>query len=916
MHEKQIAHYQITGKLGAGGMGEVYRARDTKLNREVAIKVLPEAFASNKERLARFQREATALAQLNHPHIAAVHGFDQSEGQWFLSMELVEGDDLSKRLKSGAMPIEEALEVCRQIAEALEAAHQKGIIHRDLKPGNLKLTEDAQVKVLDFGLAKTAVSETASSSPADSMSPTITADFTTPGTLLGTAAYMSPEQARGKAVDKRSDIWSFGCVLYECLTGKRMFQGEDTTETLATIIKSEPDWSALPGETPPTIHLLLRKCLAKDRRRRLQDIGDARVDLEQAINNPGSTLIRLSEGALEETRARGMARSAVAALVVVGATIAASLAWHFKPAPELPVPEPTPRPIRQLKTDLGVEGELQLGRGRAVQLSPDGTRVAYIVNQSNTSKTRQLYVRRLEELNADPEPVATDVSTFCFSPDGNWIAFTGSKTLSIVPTSGGSPREVYKATDPRTLHWVEDDSIIVALNGEGLAKVSPSPVVTQEPATFLVQGGPTYRRQQLLPGADTILYLDSMTGTFMVQRLPSGKPEPLVKADHARYVPDELLPGSGYLVYSAGGTLFATVFDLAALRIQGQPVPVVEGVVSHHFDISPDGTLVYVNGTSASKLFFFEWIHRDGKREELRLAEGSYGTVFSLSPDGRSLAYTLDDGQQEDIWIYNIDENYSFPLTHHTADDFVPVWSPSGKSIAFSSQREGTANLYWKRVGGDEEPVRLTTSTNAQYATSWHPEGRFLAITKNWPNSDLKIVHMEGNDLAGWTAGKTEDWLATPSRERNARFSPDGHWLAYTSDESKKSEIYVRAFPGKENKKRISMVEGQHSIYPRWSQRTGQLAFATLPNSSETWRFYIMDNPIQGGITNTSPPNAVQWPGAELDVGTAYDLHPDGDRLLLRKPRGGHERHDSFVLFENFIGYLRAKIHPSTNKIQ
>jgi serine/threonine protein kinase len=300
-----LAHYKITAKLGQGGMGEVYRATDTKLGREVAIKVLPEEFASNKERLARFEREAKSLAQLNHSHIAAVYDFDQFEGQWFLAMELVEGEDLSTRLKRGALSVEEAMEVSKQIAEALEAAHGTGIIHRDLKPANVHLTEDGQVKVLDFGLAKAADPADSSrvSSPHLDESPTITADYTMPGTILGTAAYMSPEQARGKAVDRRSDIWSFGCVLYECLTGKRLFQGEDTTETLAAIIKGEPAWSALPEDMPLTVQLLLRKCLAKDRKRRLHDIADARVDLEQAIKDPSlSSLGRWSWGSVEDDR--------------------------------------------------------------------------------------------------------------------------------------------------------------------------------------------------------------------------------------------------------------------------------------------------------------------------------------------------------------------------------------------------------------------------------------------------------------------------------------------------------------------------------------------------------------------------------------------------------------------------------------
>ena len=421
MTGQSIAHYKVTSKLGQGGMGAVYRATDTKLDREVAIKVLPESFAQDRERLARFEREAKVLASLNHPNTAGIFGLEQTGNSHALVLELVEGEDLSERLKRGPLPVEEALDVCKQIAEALEAAHEKGIIHRDLKPGNVKLTAEGKVKVLDFGLAKTATAEGTSVSPD---SPTITADYTLPGTLLGTAGYMSPEQARGKPVDKRSDIWSFGVVLFECLTGKRLFTGETMTDSIGALLHKEPDWSALPQNTPPTIHLLLRKCLAKERKRRLRDIGDGIVDLEQAIADPSTSFIRLGAGAMKEPEARqGIRRPLVAGLVLGVSLAAVGLTWWLKPNSPLPIPKPPL--IQQVHMSLGIGSNLELDTLRpstVLRLSPDGSMLAFLVSTGDGA-SNQLFLRRLDKLEATPVTAAINCDDFCFSPNGQWIAF-------------------------------------------------------------------------------------------------------------------------------------------------------------------------------------------------------------------------------------------------------------------------------------------------------------------------------------------------------------------------------------------------------------------------------------------------------------------------------------------------------------
>ncbi|MCH8217121.1 MAG: serine/threonine-protein kinase, partial [Planctomycetes bacterium] len=729
-----IAHYKIIAKIGKGGMGEVYRATDTKLDREVAIKILPESFAGDRDRLARFNREAKALASLNHPNIAVIHGIEHHDDTHALVMELVEGETLGERLKREPMTVPEALDCCKQIAEALEAAHEKGIIHRDLKPENVKITSDGHVKVLDFGLAKVVVDPASIADEAES--PTITHMTTVPGELLGTAPYMSPEQARAKPVDKRSDIWSFGCVLFECLTGKRMFQGEDVTETLATIIKGEPDWAALPENTPPTIHLLLRKCLNKDRKRRLRDIGDARIDLEQALGDPTSSIIRLSDRALQEAGKHSGINPLLAIGVMVLITlIAVALTWFLKP--ETPPPLPKPPPIRRISMDLGVEGNLDLRQGTAVRLSPDGSTLAYLFVPEGGVGRYKLYLRRLDQLEPTELTAAETANQFCFSPDGQWIAFRKDyeRTLKKVSVTGGAAITLCETGTTRGIDWSDDGWIIFAPSPtSGLARVSSAAGGSPEPLTTLSDEEVTHRWPQALPGGHAVLYTARIGGSgfdeanIMVQRVPEGDPQLIWQGGyHARYLP------SGHLVYLHQDTLFAAAFDLDSLTLRGQPSPVLEEVATAtnerggaHFDVSADGTLVYVRGSISESLYELEWVDRKGGRELLMPAD-RYAS-FKLSPDGRSLAYSLDDGEQRDIWIYDIERGVPTKLTFDPASDTFPAWSPSGESIVYRSNRDGNPNLYWKRSDGSGEAQRLTDSPNPQTPWSWHPEGRHLAI--------------------------------------------------------------------------------------------------------------------------------------------------------------------------------------------
>jgi serine/threonine protein kinase len=511
-----IAHYKVTAKLGQGGMGEVYRATDTKLGREVAIKVLPEALAGDTGRLARFQREAEMLASLNHPNIAAIHGLEESEGGKALVLELVEGETLSERLKKGPMAVEDALETCLGIAEALEAAHEKGIIHRDLKPANVKFTSDGKVKVLDFGLAKAldsevgrAYSRAESQAPDGSRglsphledSPTITADYTMPGTILGTAAYMSPEQARGKGLDKRTDIWSFGCVLFECLTGKKLFQGEDVTETLASIIKGEPEWASLPTNTPPTIQILLRKCLSKNRKRRLQDMGDARVDLEEAISDPSSSFIRLSDQAIQSAgKSRGRP-VLVGAVGVLACGVFLALGWFLKP-----IPVPGPLPMRTLDVKLGEEATISVSR-QAFKLSPDGTKLVYSLLPPDAEEP-QLFLRHFDQLVSTPIAGTLNASHFCISPDGSSLVFrkSGDHIVYKVPITGGNPHEFFSTINRKaSIEWTQEDWIVYGELADGLYRV-PSGGGTPEPLTLLAPGERSHQWPHVLPGGQAVLY--------------------------------------------------------------------------------------------------------------------------------------------------------------------------------------------------------------------------------------------------------------------------------------------------------------------------------------------------------------------------------------------------------------------------
>jgi serine/threonine protein kinase/Tol biopolymer transport system component len=768
----KLGTYGVLSQIGAGGMGEVYQAHDTKLGRDVAIKVLPEAFAHDPERLARFQREAKMLAQLNHTNIATIYGLEHSDGTHYLVMELVPGDTLQQRVKrDGPVPVEEALTIAKQIAEALEAAHEKGIIHRDLKPANVKLTPEGKVKVLDFGLAKAFAGDASTEDMGNS--PTLSMAATMQGVILGTAAYMSPEQARGKAVDKRTDIWAFGCVLFELLTGKQTFHGVDITDILAAVVRAEPDWQALPAATPVKVRDLLWRCLQKDKAQRFRDAGDARIEIEDAIAAPKDS------GATQAAPASTskLPWSVAAALAIIA--VVTSFGWWRSARPV----EQALRPLARLDVDLGPQVSLGSPFGADEIISPDGTRLVYV-------SQGRLFTRRLDQPNATVLAGAQAAYGPFFSPDGQWVAFFNATSLKKISVEGGSAITLCDAPFGMGGSWGEDGNIIAATNLTGGLSRIPSAGGPPTPVTDLQNGEVTHRWPQILPGGKAVLFTASPSRAFdganiEVMSLADRRTKTLVRGGtFGRYLP------SGHLIYVNRGTLFAAPFDVDRLEVHGTPAPVLDQIGynavqgSAQLDFSQTGTLIYRSGDTGGGLITVAWLDGAGKAQPLLAKPGAYGR-FSLSPDGQRLALEVSDASGTDIWVYDWQRDTMTRLTFSGNNQF-PVWTPDGRYIAFHATGEGMSVI---RSDGSGKPQPLTQKDNRP--SSFTPDGKRLAFNELRSGKiHLWTVPLE-TEGAGLRAGKPEVFLQTPADERNPSFSPDGRWLAYSSDESGTFQVYV-----------------------------------------------------------------------------------------------------------------------------
>ena len=942
----RLGVYEVIACIGVGGMGEVFRARDTKLNREVALKVLPDSFATDPDRLARFTREAQTLAALNHSNIAHIHGLEESGGVRALVMELVEGEDLSAHIARGAMPLADALPIAKQIAEALEAAHEQGIIHRDLKPANIKVRADGTVKVLDFGLAK--AMDPAGASSGDLMnSPTMTARATHMGMIIGTAAYMAPEQARGKVVDRRADIWAFGVVLYEMLTGQRAFEGEDISITLASVLKEQVNWDALQPDLPVPLQKLLRRCLEKDPRRRLSWIGEARLTLEDpaalqpAVAAAPVTVAPTAPAAPLWRRALPWA----VAGALGAALIAAVLAW----APWRTTPPPTPR---KLLASIGADASLSIGFGAATILSPDGTTLAFVAVPAGQVRP-VLFVRKLVELQATALSGTEDAASPFFSPDGQWIAYFAGGQLKKISATGGASIKLCDAPNGRGGTWTDDDTIIFTPDSNSNMGLMRVPAAGGAAAVFgtFGTGARTQRWPQALPGGRGVLYTEhSATGNFDTANLvvaplsgssaeasakAGGAPKIVVRGGYyGRYVSGGLAssmggPGSpkrdqregGHLVYMNQGTLFAVRFDLDRLEIIGPAVPAIEGIATiqtsvggAQLAVSADGTIVYVPGMVSSVAMPIDWLTRDGKTSPLRADKADWANP-RFSPDGQKLAIDISDGKQRDVWVYDVTRGTLTQLTFDAANDAKPVWTPDGRRIVFASDRAtpGAENLYWVSADGTGPVSRLTDSPNFQWPHSWHPSAKFLAFaeTRGGTGADLMILPMEGDAARGWTPGTPTVFLGTKASEGAPTFSPDGRFIAYTSTaESGGSvyDVYVRPFQGSGGPWRVSTTGG---IYAEWSGATHELLFAKYldPTPSK-----IMAVPYAVVGDSFQPQTPKVWSSASVQRASpfngAYDLHPDGKRIAAAAvvDQSGIVQ-DKVVFVFNFAEYL-AKIAP------
>lgn len=914
---KRLLHYHITTKLGQGGMGEVYRATDTKLDREVAIKVLPQAFAQDKERLARFEREAKVLAQLSHPNIASVFDFDQHEGMWFLVMEHVASEDLSARLQRGALSSDEAIEVGRQIAEGLEAAHSKGIIHRDLKPANIKVTADGEVKILDFGLAKPMANELPQQGESPDDSPTITDAFTMPGTILGTAAYMSPEQARGKVVDKRSDIWSFGCVLFECLTGKRLFQGEDTTETLASIIKGEPNWSSLPRRTPTSVELLLRKCLAKSRKARLRDIGDAIVDLDPSLSAVDDR--DLIPGSIDGSSIRwGQAKRfwAIGGLVAT-LVLGIPIGWFLGTQKDSNQQTET---IQRLSIETGTEDLLLVSNTAAVRFSPDGKSIGFMATREGVEMP-QIYLRRLDELRATPVPETEGVDQFCFSPDGSSIAFRDQREnlLKVITVTGGAVTRVCRLDSSYGLDWSEGKRIVFAETWGPIMQVS-SKGGTPEPMTQLRGTEKSHRWPQILPGGKGVVYAAHVgkggwdVASIFLERVPSGDRVRLSKSGT-----QGRLLGVGRLVFYFGGSLYGVEFDPEGGQdsVSETPVMLVENLIkvfggAIHFDISKNGDLVYLERKQSDSLHSLEWIDREGEMTEVLPA--SPIQQFRLSPDGVSLVYELEG----DIWIHDTNRGTQVKLTSERRFlNLFPLWSPTGDGVFFSQFKHNLGfEIYHKPIDGSRGALSLFQGTDVRFPWAFHPDGKQLSVyfeTKEG-EGDQRIFDLEGDDRVGWKVVANRTFLASEFNEVDSSFSPLGDWVAYSSNESGTQQIYVQNLQAGSASRQVS-IGSQESRHPLWSSETSELVFATqLSEFQVPWRadrknemqVYTVKYEAEENSFRTEAP--VPWKGG-LSAGR-FELHPDGQRLLVRRPftDGSIQTGRHMVLFKGFETFVRSQL--------
>ena len=867
----RIGVYEITAAIGAGGMGEVYKARDTKLQRDVAIKSLPELVANDPDRVARFEREAKVLATLHHQNIAGIYGLEQIGKDQYLILEFIDGQSLAQRLAAGRLPFDDATAIARQILDALEAAHEKGIVHRDIKPANIMLTSEGQVKVLDFGLARVVESDPAVST---SNSPTLTFAATQVGVILGTAAYMAPEQAKGRTADKRSDVWAFGCVHYEMLTGRRVFEGEDVSDTLAAVLRADPDWSALPGDVPQGVQSLLRRCLERDRKARIPEVSTIRFLLEDALARPATPVTTVQPAPARPPVWKRLL-PIVATALVVGA-VAGVTAWRLKPAPQpgeiTRFPVPVPDDLKFTNT----------GR-HVVAISPDGSRIVFVAGL-------RLNIRQMADVTSRPiqgTEQSQGVVDPVFSPDGQSIAFwaTGDQTIKRISLSGGPPTTICPSGNLYGITW-DDSGLVFGQGSGGIMRVSPA---GGKPEVLVaVKPGEFAHGPQILPGGDTVLFTVA-TGQagdrwdraqIVAQSLKSGERKVLVEnGSDARYLP------SGHLVYAFGGSLFAVVFDPGRLKVKSAPVAVVEGLArspgiqsgAAHYGVSRTGTLVFVPGpaTGAADKLDLSIVDVKGNVQSLKLTPGPY-TAPRISPDGKRIAFVSEDSKDAIIWTYDLSGATNMQRLTFAGKNRYPVWTPDSKRVAFQSDREGDMAIFWQVADGAAAAERLTKPGQGEShaPSSFSPKGDRLLfdVTKDAAVTLWSLSFPDRHAAAFGAVQSTNPIVAV--------FSPDGRWFAYTGTGQQRTTVYVQPNPPTGSKYQLVAKASDSPHEPTWSTDSKQLFYNPRAGGFEsvtitTQPTFGFGNPVSLSRSFTLGP-VTSWRN--------YDVTPDNKFLAIMTP--------------------------------
>jgi eukaryotic-like serine/threonine-protein kinase len=878
----KLQHYEITSQLGKGGMGEVWRARDTKLGRDVAIKTLPPEFARDSDRVVRLEREAKLLASVNHPNVAAIYGLEESSGTRFLVLELIDGETLGERLQRSALSMPESLTFAHQIAQALEAAHEKGVIHRDLKPGNIKITPEGKVKVLDFGLAKALDGPSRPGSESITHSPTLSIAATQEGIILGTAGYMSPEQARGEATDKRADIWAFGCVLFEMLTRRRTFEGRTVSDVLAGVLRADPEWSSLPHDLHPRIRLLLERCLEKEPKDRYRDIADARVDIEKALaEKPASRPV-----AAPAASTRQLTRWIMA--VVVAALLAGVAVWYLKPAPDVPTM------VNRFDYDLP-EGQQFRNTGRQVlAISPDGKSFLY-----NT--TAGVFLRSMDSFDARLIPgTEASLNGPAFSPDGEWIVYwspSDTKLKKITVTGGTAITLCDVATSPLGISWSKDHSILYGML-EGIMRVpenggSPELIVKTGPPD---QTGEVVYGPQLLPDGKSVLFTLSTFKSgvtnwdgaqIAIQSIGANDRKVIWRGGaHALFVP------TGHVLYMVGGALFAIRFDADSKTVQGSPVQLAEDIGRNaqngqtgYYGVSDTGTLIYLRGantnlTATRRVLGFA--DQKGAVTPLKVPPAPY-LHPRISPDGTRLAVqTLEDNNRSAIWVYDLSETRAIQQLTQAGNNSRPIWTPDSRRLTFTSDREGPPSIYWQPADGSGVAERLTKPEEKfeHWPDSWSADGKTLSFTRygGLGNQSVWTLSLDGREAKDFGVKESG----------GSAFSPDGKWLAYRQQSDTGAQIFVQPFPPTGAVYKVTQRGGS---YPLWSLNQLEMFYRRpLTGNNPTASGGAADQLVRvevstRGIIGYTNEQSIPILGFLTFFGSRdYDVTKDGQRFLMVFP--------------------------------